>query len=283
MLLRACSSKLDNPLRMINVICPRDGTKHFADESHLGLFLRCAKCGDAVQIDEVPTSNVPAKRATAYVSNDGYGHVVARSLRSLTFSGPSRFVQVGLCLLVLFIICSALLFHKHVELHKSNGLDRVAQNVGSVAPSTRPPWEDYAQPNRSLSTGSQIGVQRFRNGHGELTIENNSSFDAVVKVRSASGKAIRMIYIRSNDNTTLREFDEGTYRVLFTTGQDWDDEARLFTTSATYFEFGKYINFREEQQADGTSYVHHTISLDTVPDGQVEKLSSSKHDFDTDS
>jgi len=137
--------------------------------------------------------------------------------------------------------------------------------------------EGVGDPNpafaNSLPTGTPLGVERYNTGKGKLTISNGTSEDAVVAVVvSGTDRLARKVYIVARSQYTLDSFSEGAYRVLFSSGTDWDAQLNAFVRNASYQEFGKTLFFSEKQLDDGIEYSHHSITLNAVPDGNVPRV-----------
>ncbi len=78
-----------------------------------------------------------------------------------------------------------------------------------------------------------------------------------------------MIYVRANNSAELKHLSPGGYRVLFTTGSDWDKNAAKFTRDAEYFVFGKTLMFEETASSGTIRYSVQTITLNETPEGNV--------------
>ena len=121
---------------------------------------------------------------------------------------------------------------------------------------------------------------RETGGLGALTISNRSGLDAVVKIRTLAPKhTVRAIYVRADSEVKLTEFMAGAYVVDFAMGTDWDHATGDFTQYANYYEFGKTLYFTEEVDGEGTHYSTHYITLNTDPNGSVQRLGISRERF----
>ncbi|WP_147339331.1 hypothetical protein [Actinomadura spongiicola] len=84
------------------------------------------------------------------------------------------------------------------------------------------PRTEHREPNgRLLKKGA-------RGGRGDLIVENNGERDAVVSL-TRSGKAVFTVYVRRKGKTTIKDIADGTYRIMYTTGSDWDTKAKRFS------------------------------------------------------
>jgi hypothetical protein len=131
-------------------------------------------------------------------------------------------------------------------------------------------------PAVSLPTGTRIIADQATAGRGELEAINGTGFDACVIVLDVNThERVRKVYIRSQDSFTLDHLNPGNYQILFATGTDWDNTGEHFNRDASYFEFEKVLSFREEDR----SYEKHTITLHSVPNGNVHARSISESEF----
>jgi hypothetical protein len=93
------------------------------------------------------------------------------------------------------------------------------------------------------SNGREL-IEHTRNGHGELTVDNGSSEDAVaVLVDARTGKTFRAMYIRAGTTAKMLEVDPGQYRLQFAHGQYWDAESWSFCEPAGISEFEETLDF----------------------------------------
>jgi hypothetical protein len=136
--------------------------------------------------------------------------------------------------------------------------------------------QEMPLPANSLPTGTRIIADQATAGRGELEAINGTGFDACVIVLDLdTHERLRKVYIKSQDSFTLDHLNPGNYKVLFASGIDWDNTGEHFNRDASYFEFGKVLLFREEDR----SYEKHTITLHTVPNGNVHARSISEAEF----
>lgn len=137
-----------------------------------------------------------------------------------------------------------------------------------------------AKPANSLPTGTAITPDRAVGGHGKLEAINGTSFDAcVIVVNADTAQRVRKRYVRAQDSFTLGQLEPGNYKVVFATGIDWNDGAERFNRSASYFEFGKVLNFQEIVDYRGIEYDHLSITLNPVLNGNVRSRSLSEAEF----
>lgn len=133
--------------------------------------------------------------------------------------------------------------------------------------------------NRSLP-GSKVLVPLAASGDGSLKVSNGTNRDAYVKlIDPASRKLIAAFYVKSNSDLKLEQIPDGTYVVLFTTGEDWDAKAKSFTRSSNFTKFDKSLNFVTKQLTDGRQYTIIELTLNPVPGGNATTHGVSEQDF----
>jgi hypothetical protein len=81
---------------------------------------------------------------------------------------------------------------------------------------------------------------------GELTIDNSSGEDPVVKVISVDdGRLTRQVFVQRGTKIYLSHLHEGQYKILFAVGKDWDGERHRFMQDQAFYEFGENLTFNE--------------------------------------
>lgn len=115
--------------------------------------------------------------------------------------------------------------------------------------------ETSALPERRLTNGQLVDSVR-RSGTGELKVENDSEQDSVVKLVQ-DGRPIVSVYVGSGSDATVRNIDDGTYELFYTTGIDWDDQLKTFTRSCAFNRFEATAEFTTTQ----TQYTTGTIGI----------------------
>jgi ribosomal protein L37AE/L43A len=97
---------------------------------------------------------------------------------------------------------------------------------------------------RALDNGVVLqGLERV--GFGTLAINNGMDSDVVVKLVNGTNvgpDSVMEFYIQQRHTATLRAIPEGRFRVMFSTGADWDSILETFTRDDLYFEFDKTLN-----------------------------------------
>jgi len=301
---------------MLRVTCPIDGTVHHADEIHAGKMLRCATCGRPVQIGpSAESSQLSNLRDGAGGSHAWPGWLSA--VRERTSAIPARFRfrnKFSLLSLGTLCACGCIFLARYylgqptreapasgapvAEQSEANnvGFRAAVSSPGMVQESTvdqhatsgsifAPPAHvvpsAVPEQDRRLPSGTRISPDSGPAGRGQLTIDNSSGQDSVVKVVSLEeGRLVRHVFVQRGATVNLSHLHEGDYKVLFAVGEDWDRARFRFTRYQGFFEFGKSLDFTETELSNGVEYSHHSITLYTTPLGNVKREVISEAEFD---
>lgn len=142
-----------------------------------------------------------------------------------------------------------------------------------VVSSPSPPLQ-----NRSLPT-SKVLVPLAISGDGTLKVSNGTNRDAHVKlVDPATRKLVTSFYVKSSSDFTVEQISDGTYEVLFATGEDWDTKTRSFIRSS-FTKFDKSLNFVTKRLADGVQYTIIQLTLNPVTNGNVTLSRVDEQEF----
>lgn len=113
-----------------------------------------------------------------------------------------------------------------------------------------------------------------------MTIVNESSVDAVVNLAEwDTDLLVRSVYIDAGSTYTLRDIRPGSYRMVFTQGMDWDDQNVQFRSDASYFKFGRALDFEERRDGSSIHYKALSVTLNAVPDGNVQRVEVGPDEF----
>ena len=155
--------------------------------------------------------------------------------------------------------------------------DQISKGVLNTAPQATPL---YRPPKYQPRTGAIVQGLRPTYGHGILTIANGASSDSVIAiVHNAGGVLLCSLYIRAGDTLDLDQMPPGNYKLLFSSGIDWDFSAKEFRQDASYTEFGDTLEFSETRTENGITRDKQRITLFTVPNGNVTPRSVDKSAF----
>ncbi len=286
---------------MLKVACPRCSRLHYADEQHVGRLLRCAGCGDAVQIGASVQSNKPIVSSAKAMPSER----LRSTLSHKKWRPKTKRTRLAFALLVFVLIGTALMSWRTrsaaakdhdapetqpIPAKSQDTFDRVVNN-GEPQPTQnrdydpQAPWRSDSEPtqkkhHRSLPNGTHLMRDEARRGHGELTIDNYSDIDAVASVLvSSTGQPVRVVFVRHGERYKFTSLTSGDYRVRFAMGTDWDSSTRDFHDSNGYFEFGKVLSYDETEQSDRVQYSVKEITLNTDPKGDVPRLPISREQF----
>ncbi len=137
--------------------------------------------------------------------------------------------------------------------------------------------------NRSLPNGTMIRKGNL-DGSGRLTIKNGLDRDAAAKVIDKKRDVcIAYYYIKARSNSTLNGIGDGEYRLLFVTGQDWDQTRECFTREVAFSEFNRLMLYETREQIRdervSQQYTIIEVTLHPVPGGNVRTSTISSEFF----
>ncbi|MEV7601536.1 hypothetical protein AB0O91_29640 [Kitasatospora sp. NPDC089797] len=94
--------------------------------------------------------------------------------------------------------------------------------------------EPVAQP-RTLENGTMIR-EGAQGGGGTLEIDDNAGQDAVFTI-GRDGTALASVFVAKGQQASIEGIAAGSYDISYTTGTDWDPEARQFTQDCDFVKF----------------------------------------------
>ncbi|MFQ4136394.1 hypothetical protein PGN35_008740 [Nodosilinea sp. PGN35] len=130
----------------------------------------------------------------------------------------------------------------------------------------------------SLPTGTQIAPPSG-SGYSQLTVKNGNPVDAVFKlVDRASGKTLRFVYVRANEDITLDDLGTCTCDLRFATGIDWDADQQMFRRSMALSAFSDPTEFAVKREGNMEYWTTVEVTLHPVEGGnaQTEALDASE-------
>ncbi len=68
-------------------------------------------------------------------------------------------------------------------------------------------------------------------------VENGQDYDAVVAMTALDNAPVFAVYIQMQQSYTVKGIRDGTYRVYFSQGEDWDSALAKFTRNARLVRF----------------------------------------------
>jgi hypothetical protein len=131
--------------------------------------------------------------------------------------------------------------------------------------------------NRRLKNGAFIR-NGGRGGRAYLRIRNGLSDDAVVTLVRGKSK-VMSVYVRKRKSYKINNVRDGSYKVYYTTGKDWDRSARAFTRDCDFKRFEKPLRFRTTYGATLIRWSNWTLSLHAVAGGNARTKKVKPGDF----
>jgi hypothetical protein len=165
-----------------------------------------------------------------------------------------------------------------------NGVDEAfwQQPAASIGSSNAAPPAQSGLPAVSLSNGTEIKSRLRLEGHGELTLKNGTSFDAIVNVvEPQSRSVVRSFYVQAGKTFVEKNIAPGMYHVYFSTGKDWDSATRSFQDNALYGRFERPIDFYETENpiTGNMEFRGYSVTLQYVEGGDEACLPVDKQTF----
>ncbi|MER7579041.1 hypothetical protein [Kitasatospora sp. NPDC097691] len=133
------------------------------------------------------------------------------------------------------------------ELGAAQGLVAVPAALAELATAGYPaaftvPELPKPQPQpRTLENGAVVR-DGGNGGKGTLKFNNNGSADAVFTL-ATDGKAVASAYAAKGQAATIDGVKDGSYEIYYTTGVDWDSEAKQFTRDCRFVKVGDTHEF----------------------------------------
>ncbi|MGI5157036.1 hypothetical protein [Microbispora sp. CA-102843] len=124
-----------------------------------------------------------------------------------------------------------------------------------------------AQRARRLGNGTML-LSAIRGGRGSLSVKNGGTQDGVVTLVRGGRKAVSF-YVRKRSTAKVANIKDGTYRIYFTTGVDYDRGSRAFTRNCGFSKFDDSLTFRTVYTGGGVSWKDWTLTLDAVFGGNA--------------
>lgn len=147
----------------------------------------------------------------------------------------------------------------------SDSIGQPSPNSGTANRLGVPIELEPVNPNR-LRTGSVPYTGEIRLGHSEITVDNGTDTDAVVRVvrfGESNQQKVRNFYVRSHDQFIAKRIPPGEYVLRVAFGTDWNPETRRF-------------NYRKSFTETQTFTVEESVSTELREDGEVLRTRSSK-------
>lgn len=275
---------------MIDVPCPQCGLMYHSELAHLGRCIKCSRCGATVPIIESAKAVVPSRHRRDSV----------RRSSSLKLNRQKWGVPILALAVALAIVLTALSLVwyrrenattvRHADL-RSPGV----QQSPDIRPGSTPKTsgevgladldsfvleEERPRVYHSLPTGTAFCEGAQTKGQGVLKIENGTSEDAVLRLCDEPTKrVVRCLFVKGHDSLRITGIRQGTYDLKYTTGLDWQAEARTFRWQPTYSQFGRHLVYSEEKIGDDIRYREIKVTLQPVIGGNVLAVPISREEF----
>jgi hypothetical protein len=130
---------------------------------------------------------------------------------------------------------------------------------------------------RRLKNGAFLRKSTL-NGRSSLEIDNGGGSDAVVTVVKGGSKAFS-VYVRKKAKFKVRGVRDGTYKVYFTHGVDWDGRSRSFTRDCSFERFQKSVKFKTTFTATQILWHDWRITLHAIAGGNARTSQVDPKDF----
>jgi hypothetical protein len=162
------------------------------------------------------------------------------------------------------------------------GVGRAGQFPPVASIQSPSPAPDAVKLAVSLGNGTEIKNRLRLEGRGELTINNGTSFDAIVNlVEPRTNWVVRSFYVQAGKNFVEKSIAPGIYEIYFSTGKDWDMKTRSFRDDAIYGRFERRIEFyeREDPFTGKVEFRGYEVTLQAVEGGDMACLPVDKQTF----
>ncbi|NBE99985.1 hypothetical protein FE391_39050 [Nonomuraea sp. KC401] len=130
---------------------------------------------------------------------------------------------------------------------------------------------------RRLRNGSYVRRSTL-GGRSSLEIDNGGDRDAVVTAVRGGSKAFS-VYVRKNARFKVRGVRDGTYRIYFTHGVDWDGRRKAFTRECSFERFQKSVKFRTSYTATQVRWHDWRVTLHAISGGNARTSPVDPDDF----
>ena len=269
----------DSEIVMIDFTCRQCGAVYHSQEAHVGKQVRCNQCGSLVAI--VPPAD----------------HGVVQQQPAFPSAGKRRVSQTGgkrrrvypfaivVTAIGLAIVSLVFLRHPSVPRQSTSKQPNIAQPVASPNPQT-----DGNTPTRlpdprpteynSLPTGARIEEDIGTHGHGNLTVDNGTSEDAVVQLSDVgTDQTVRWFFVKAHSSAHKARIPQGIYRLTFTTGLNWVEREDTFSWQPSYYEFERTFEYSEHRDSEGVQYKTISVTLNPVLFGNVRTKTITREEF----
>ncbi len=133
----------------------------------------------------------------------------------------------------------------------------------------------------SLPTGTRIGKGDVcAGGHGELTVENGTPEDAVVRLSDVTtDQTVCWFFVQTQSSAHVSGIPQGSYKVRYSTGLNWVESEDSFSWRPSYSEFDRTFDYGEERDPEGVRYDAIRVTLHSVVSGNVRTRAITREEF----
>jgi len=301
---------------MLDITCRRCGTQYHAELAHLGKRLKCTQCGAIIVIEnqQPAAASLGASHVQPNQHNSPVETTAPKShFRWAMYVGASALLITSLSIWRLHSrpqteVVNQLSHPKSEttqqgDLHKddpeqlsnpSRNLPpdtarNVVSNPFAAAPNDQsiatsgysaPRLDPRPKSYHSLPNGARLGEDIGSSGHGTLSISNQTSLDAVVRLYNRSTlETVRWFFVKAHGSFTMKSIPEGNYNLAYSSGLDWVDSDDTFRWNPSYHEFQKTVTYSEQRDASGIQYDDINVTLHPVMGGNVRTKPISRSEF----
>jgi hypothetical protein len=285
------------------------GEVFHADESHVGRAIRCWKCGQILGIGSKPPT-------TYEEETSGSAKTKGRSEQQNQHKRLSRrkkaivYASAGIGVLLLLLLAfsnsrspwggGAVLRNGSAKTDP----EKVTVTINEPARSSTPPPPPLsAAPSKRLEvpielepvnpnrprTGSTPFTGGIRSGKSEITVDNGTDTDAIVRVvrfREGNQQHVRNFYVRSQDRFVANLIPPGEYVLRVAFGTDWNSVSRKFNYRRSFAETqtftideARWTQTREDGEVVRTRSSELSITLHKVPHGNFQSHPINEEEF----
>ena len=141
-----------------------------------------------------------------------------------------------------------------------------------------PPPEERPTPVENATLAAVNGGTlkgATQNGTGTLNVNNTLDCDAIVKLvneTNIESSAPILFYVQQHRAATLNDLPNNRFRVMFSTGVNWDSLLETFTQDDLYFQFDRAVDFSQRNAL-------RDLTLGKVGPDQASFTTMTKVDF----
>ena len=141
-------------------------------------------------------------------------------------------------------------------------------------------------PYHSLPNGAVLlSNDEWLQGSGVLTISNGTNSDAIVKLATINKEKVYHVYVRANESYSIKNISDGTYKLAFEFGSNWNSTQGKFLVNQSASSFDDSFDFETSVTDNGnytdTHYSTYEITLNPVVDGTATTSSLDQDQFDS--